>query len=131
MSTFIQAAFNARIHDATPVGRWFVCLMETVPYYGGPEEGGWWGSDSQCLAFREYPTEAEAEIAKAAVLDLACELQEDSRREFGEQCAREMAWLEARGLDANFLPEVDGESSYYVYVGNEVPEASQGCRHYE
>lgn len=131
MSNFVQAAFDAVISDAKRPESRFVCLMESVPYYGGPEEGGWWGSDTHVIAFKEFPTEEAANEAKKAVDKLAKELQDESRKSFGQQCLREMEWLEARGLDADFLPEPDGESRFYVYVGNEVPESSFGCRHYE
>jgi hypothetical protein len=79
-----------------------------------------------------FDTAEALEAARAKVEALAIELNEQARRDFGEQCLREMAWLEARGLDSDYLPEVDGESSYSV-VTEDVPGSmvSQGCRHYE
>ncbi len=130
-NTFIEQSFHAICKDAKAPEAWFVCLIEKVPYYGGPEEGGWWGDDSACIAFKEYPTEESAAAAAAAVTKLAEELRDDSLRQYGEHCCRQLEWLDARGLDADFLPEDDGPTDYYVWVGDHVPEASRGCRHYE
>ena len=105
--------------------------MESVPYYGGPEEGGWWGSDTQIVAYQHFQTEEQAELAKEKVKELAKELKEEAQRNFGNKCLFEMDWLEQRGLDSDFLPEVDGESEYYVIVSEGLPEESRGCRQYE
>ncbi len=125
MDSYVKAAF-----DAVCGGGHFVCLMESEPYYGGPEEGGWWGADTRCVAYREYPTEAAALEARDRVRALAEELSADSRREYGRTCLEQTAWLEARGLDDSFLPEVEGEVRYYVIVSTEVPEESFGSRTY-
>lgn len=79
-----------------------------------------------------FDTRESLEAAQEKVEALAVELTNQARREFGEQCLREMEWLEARGLDADYLPEVDGESRYFV-TAEDVPGSmvSQGCRHYE
>lgn len=43
-----------------------------------------------------------------------------------------MEWLEARGLDADYLPEPDGELSYFVTIEDQPGSSeSRGCRHYE
>jgi hypothetical protein len=130
MST--KEAFFSVCEDAQPAESHYLSLYVSVPYYGGPEEGGWWGSDTLLVAYKHFDTSEALEAAQAAVEALAVELNEQAKREFGEQCLREMEWLDARGLDADYLPEVDGESSYYV-VTEDVPgsRVSQGCRHYE
>ena len=44
----------------------------------------------------------------------------------------EMEWCEARGLDADYLPEPDGEVTYHVVTEDTPGEGvSRGCRHYE
>lgn len=128
----VKEAFFQVCDDAQPASSHYVSLYCNVPYYGGPEEGGWWGSDTVLVAYREFDTEIAAKIAKEGVEQLAKELNEQAKREFGEQCLRESEWLEARGLDADYLPEVDGEESYYVVI-EEVPgsQSKVGCRHYE
>lgn len=130
MSGFLQSAFNAVLTEATQAEEWFVILTEDIPYYGGPEEGGWWGHDSVVVAFQSFASEELAWAAREKVMSLADELTEQSRREFGDYCLRTMEWLEERGLDADFLPEPDGESRFYVSVSQEVPSNSFGTRQY-
>lgn len=127
---FFQAAFEAVCKEAKPAEGFYVCLMESVPFYGGPEEGGWWGRDTHLVAYQHYPTEEQADAAVKQVEKLAKELSDESRKDFGEQCLREMEWLNARGLDADFLPEPDGESEFYVLKCEGLPEESRGCRQY-
>lgn len=130
MST--REAFFTVCDDAKPAESHYLSLYVSVPYYGGPEEGGWWGSDTHLVAYKHFDTKEALEAAREKVEALAEELNQQAHREFGDRCLREMEWLEARGLDADYLPEVDGESSYSV-VTEEVPGSmvSQGCRHYE
>ena len=130
MST--SEAFFSVCDDAQPAESHYLSLYVSVPYYGGPEEGGWWGSDTALVAYKHFDTSEALEAARAKVAALAVELTDQARRDFGQQCLREMAWCDARGLDADYLPEVDGESSYSV-VTEDVPGSmvSEGCRHYE
>lgn len=129
--SYLQQAFDAICNQSIQAGGCYVVLMEEVLFYGGPEEGGWWGRNTYIVAYQHFPTRFQAEVAEREIRLLAEELQAESRKTFGEQCLREMAWLDARGLDADFLPEPDGESRYYVKVCEELPTESRGCRHYE
>ena len=128
----INEAFFAVCADAVPASGSYVCLYCTTPYYGGPEEGGWWGADTKLIAYYKCDSEAHAEAVQAKVEALAKELSADSLRSFGQGCKAQCEWLEARGLDSDFLPEVDGEEKYFVSV-EQVPgeQASTGCHHYE
>lgn len=119
---YLQSAFDAVCKEAKKPEGYYVVLMERRPFYGGPEEGSWWGSDQIVTAYQHFTTEEAANAAKEQVEKLAKELSEESKKEFGKQCLREMNWLEARGLDANFLPEPDGESEYYVTITEELPQ---------
>ena len=127
----VKAAFEKVCKDAKQTEQWFVVLMERVPYYGGPEEGGWWGTDSAPAAYQQFPSKDQAEAAAEAARAMATELQTESRKRFGEQCLRETEWCEERGLDPDWLTEPAGETEYYVIVSREVPQPSYGCRHYE
>jgi len=126
----LQAAFDQVVADAVHPERWYVVLVEDAPYYGGPEEGGWHGSDRIVHAFKEYPSEALAEEAAEAVRKLAGEMALEAKKAYGEQCVREMEWLDARMLDADYLPEPDGPSDFSVLVIDSVPENSYGSRQY-
>ena len=128
----INEAFFSVCRDAKPARSSYVSLYMSVPYYGGPEEGGWWGSDNVLVAYHQCGNDDEAEAVKARVEELAEELSREAKRDFGRACAAQCEWLEARGLDSDSLPEVDGEESYFVAV-EESPGTlvSRGCRHYE
>jgi hypothetical protein len=130
MSRYISHAFELAIPDAVTRQSWYVTLMESAPFYGGPEEGGWWGQDTRIIAFKEFPSEETAKAAYEAVLKTAEEMTLLSRRRYGQECQESMDWLEARGLEADFLPEPDGESTYFVYIGKELPREHTGDRQY-
>lgn len=130
MSSFIQAAFDKVIEDARKPETWYLNLVETVSVYGGPEEGGWWTDDRFLVACQEFPSREAAEAAKVDVLKLAEQLTKESKKEFGERCLREMEFLEARGLDADWLPEPDGDATYDVFVSNEIFQDRHGNRQY-
>lgn len=85
-NTFLREAFHQVCKDAKPAEGWYVSLIEVIPYYGGPEEGGWWGSDREVIAYQHFATEEAAQAAKEAVKKLAEELSQQARREFGRQC---------------------------------------------
>lgn len=126
----LREAFRTVIPDAAPRETWYVALMESRPYYGGPEEGGWWGSDTLVVEVKEFPTEAHARSVMARVEAEAKRLSAESRTAFGNQCLNEMEFLEAHGLDADYLREPDGESSYTVRLSKDYPEEYRGARGY-
>ena len=126
----IQDAFDEVCTEAVMAEGAYVVLMERVPYYGGPEEGGWWGSDTHIRAYQYFPTLAQAEAARMQVEKLAQLLSADARHSYGQQCLREVEWCDARGLDADYPREPDGESSFYVLVSSELPMESRGTRQY-
>lgn len=129
--SFIQQAFDEVCSSSKEPEDWYVCLMERVPFYAGPEEGGIWSSDTLLVAYQLFQTEELALEAEKKIKKLAKELTNESRKEFGRQCLRQSKWLEDRGLDDNFLLEPDGESEYFVRVCQTLPEPRYGSRHYE
>lgn len=109
----------------------FCSLYVSEPFYGGPEEGGWWGNDTRLIASQEFNSIELAEMAENAIKELAEKANQDAKRDFSEQCRAEMDWLEARGLDADYLPEVSGEAKYFVRIETQSgSNESEGCRHY-
>lgn len=127
-----REAFFQVVSDATPARTSYISLYVNEQYYGGPEEGGWWGQDTKLVAFRECTNEVEALAIRNKVDVLAVQLTRESKDNFGQACKAECEWLESRGLDADFLPEVNGPDRYWVtdedHPGSLV---SQGSRHYE
>jgi len=126
----LQAAFDKVCADAKTPEQWYVALMESVPFFGGAEEGGWWGEDEILVAYQDFPNETLANAAKDQVEKLAEKLERDALREYGDQCLRECDQLEARGLDADYYPEPDGPSKFYVIVSETLPVNQFGCRQY-
>lgn len=110
----IKQAFFTLCADAVEAKRHYVSLYVSIPFYGGPEEGGWWGRDDELVAYHEVSNDVEAEALSAKVKELAEELSKQAKDAFNRACQQECEWLEARGLDADYLPEVDGEESYWV-----------------
>jgi hypothetical protein len=84
------------------------------------------------VASQKFGTAEAADAAAQEVQKLADELSKDARDGYLRGCAAQTEWLEARGLDDSFLPEVDGEDSYAVYV-EEVRggHAYESSRHWE
>lgn len=121
-------SYFKRLPNAEHASTCYVSLYVRVPYYGGPEEGGWWGEDIRLVAYQRCCSEEEAEMYHCDIEAL----NDSARREFGEFCQTQCDWLEARGLDADYLPEVDGPEEYFVVIEDTVgSHCYQGCRHYE
>lgn len=120
--TYLESAFNAICTNAQEPEEWYVCLIESFQAYGGPEEGGWWYTVQAVAAYQQFPARILAKRAAAKVNELAKELENQARATYGEHCLRSMEWLEARGLDADFMPEPDGPSEYRVEISRTVPQ---------
>ena len=128
----IEAAFHQVCDQAKVASGFYVSLYSNRPFYGGPEEGGWWGSDVILEAYQRFDTAEAAQAAREKVEALAKELTNEAKRKFGKQCLKEMQWCDSRGVDYDYLPEPDGEENYFVAIEEQPGEqASQGCRHYE
>jgi hypothetical protein len=127
----IQDAFHKICTKAKPTEDWFVCLMETATYYGGPEEGGWWGQDTTCIQYQRFNNKFDARKAKKRIELLAQKMNAESKKAFGNKCLKEMDFCDQRYMEYDALPEVDGEESYSVILSQSIPQDSKGCRHYE
>jgi hypothetical protein len=128
----IKRAFEKLCESPVESQTFYVSLYARVPYYGGPEEGGWWGEDWHLVSYQQVSSEVGARELQDRIVELADELSTQSRREHDQQCRRECEWLDARGLESDSLPEVDGATEYFVRV-ERTPGAAekQGTRHYE
>ena len=132
MSDAIKAAFFEVCTSPVETVGHYLSLYLNSPYYGGPEEGGWWGSDSSLVASQYFPTEEQAIEARDRASNLVKEMNDEARKDYGNQCRRELDWCEARGLEQSFLSEVDGEANYWLCVeSTEGSQESIGCRYYE
>jgi hypothetical protein len=123
-------AFHAVCTDAVkPNGKWYVVLWEHVASYGGPEEGGWYNHSAFVQAYKCFTNEEAAQMALQEVQKMAEELTKAQSRIEGQACLDSLEWLEARGLDADFLPDPD-RSDYSVSIQDTPPESrdAQGMR---
>ena len=65
------------------------------------------------------------------VRERAAELSLEAERVNGEACLSSLDWLEARGLEPDYLPEPNGPEEYFVMVTESVPSFSVGKPTYE
>jgi hypothetical protein len=128
----LRAAFEAVCVNAVKREGVFLSIYRRSPFYGGPEEGGWWGED---VVLEEYQSFDFVADAKAALNDIDLHVTAENnaaKLAYSRQCRRESDWLEARGLDDDALPEVSGPESVFVRIETTRGSfESTGARHYE
>jgi len=112
----IQRAFEALCKDAERGKACVVSLYANVSWYGGPEEGGWWGNDTVLDSYQRCSTQEQADQLKEKVEELAKLRTKEARRAWGEQCASELEWCDERMLDYDYLRETDGHNTFFVTV---------------
>jgi hypothetical protein len=93
----------------------YVSLYAEIPFYGGPEEGGWWGRDIMLVSHKQVCSN-EVSLVKEQFEAVAKELGQAAKIRFGQQCINDMEHADALGIDLDSLPEVDGEATYFVYI---------------
>jgi hypothetical protein len=134
MRSYDKEAFFAVCQDAVPATRSYVSLYADQSYYGGPEEGGWWGHDQVLVAYYLCLTDVEAEAVRAAVEKLAGQMSKDAKDDFNRGCKAECEWVEQHDPMADvsdYYPEVGGEVRYWVATEDRPGSlASEGSRHY-
>jgi hypothetical protein len=125
-------AFMSALPSATLAKPHYIVLWKRTPFYGGPEEDGWWGNDEEPVAYHRVSTLEAAEELRKQIEAAAAAQTEEAKREHGDRCLAQLAYCEARGIDDSnsVYGEDHGAESYYVTVQKEVPEASYGDRHY-
>ena len=132
---YIQAAFNQVCSKAVVAESNYVSLYVDLPYYGGPEEGGWWGSDTELVAYQQVSSEAEAKAIKDEIVKMSESLNDEARQRFYADCARSVEWVEEHDPMADvsdYFPEPDGDERYWVAVESKPGSfKSQGSRYYE
>ena len=122
----------SRLATIVTPGTFYVTLWQKVPFYGGPEEGGWWGSDHIPLRFAKFNTQEEANRAHEAVNHLAHSLTRDERHEHQRRCMDILDWCDERNIDddVDIFGEDDGPSEFYVTIELEIPQPLLQDRHY-
>ena len=134
MSDMMIEAWNAVTEgEATAAQPHYVSLYEDLPFYGGAEEGGWWGNDRILREYLQVPSLAAAEALRYQLEITASEMTKEAKRSHAAACLAqcEQAW--ERGVDPETIyGEDDGASEFIVRIET-VPGAAayRGCRHYE
>jgi hypothetical protein len=129
MSAIFEAFHRIVSTPITPVSA-YVVLWRSEPFYGGPQEGGWWGSDTLVEAFERVNTREEAEALCERIETLADELTADAARAHGRGCRAQLDWCEARRIDDSnsVFGEDHGPTTYFVTVEDHPPRDQHGER---
>ena len=110
----------------------FVTVYRRDRYYGGAEEGGWYGTDVLLETSVEVKSMRLAEQLKAHLENAANAKSELNKREWSELCVRELDAAEQRLIDPLSLPEPNLPSDYFVHIETEQgSQIRRGPRHYE
>ena len=130
----ISQAFAEVCKNAKSKRLVYLSLYRSDPFYGGPEEGGWWGSDTHLVAYEEFSSNKEALLALEKVEKFAETLEIRGKIAYGMNCQEQIEWCEARGIeDSNTVfGEVDGPSRFFCRTEYELGRHEhRGTRHYE
>jgi hypothetical protein len=128
-----EQAFFETCDQAEEAQDRFVSLYRNSRFYGGPEEGGWWGNDITLVATQRFPTEAQAEAAKARLEILRDKLNRGAQADHGDVCLDQLDACDWDGEEAQArYGEVDGPEEYYVAI-EETPGSQEhrSSRYYE
>ena len=128
----IREAFLKLVSEPVRTESVYIVLWRVTPFYGGPEEGGWWGSDAHPEAFKPCSSREEAEALRERIKALADELTREAALEHGRGCLSQLAWCEERGIDdsTSVFGEDSGPDTFYVSVQEGFPVAHYGNRYY-
>lgn len=133
MSDTIAEAFDAVCATAARRATCYLVLYRREQFYGGPEEGGWYGHDDFVEAYQQFPTEEAAEAARKAVEEMAARLTREAEEERNMAARRACEWAEARGesLDGPDDAYWTRGDQYWVTVQTEMPSDMRESRHWE
>jgi hypothetical protein len=132
MESYIKSAFEQVVSERSRNEFVTVSLYRIESFYGGPEEGGWWGSDwileESATYFSKEIAESVAEKIKVRAEELSRSTKDSTYRHWALECNQ----AEARGEDPADLPEPDGPTRWSVVTeGYPGQHAFRGSRTYE
>ena len=113
-SIFLQA-WNEIIEDSEVAQECYLSLYENVSYYGGPEEGGWWGYLQILQKYCKCSSREQAEMLSNKLREHCEQLNKESKKADGEDCLRHMERADRRGEDVDD-DGYDGPSTYYMII---------------
>lgn len=113
----LDDAFWAVCAEAEVPKRAYVSLYSVANWYGGPEEGGWWGHTVKLEGYMLCNTEQEAHDRAEAVQTYADQLTEEARDAWSRRCQQECENALFRGVEPEDLyGEVDEPDEWFVAV---------------
>lgn len=129
----IEDAFREVCDHAEESETRYVSLYCAEPFYGEPEEGGWWGCDVRLVATQGFPTISQADAAVDRIEALVKQLQAGAQASYGDMCLSQLESCGWNGEEAQSrYGEVDGAADYFVVIEDHPGSAEHlGCRHYE
>lgn len=129
----ISQAFDTVCTSAVQREVVYLVLYRTVEFYGGPEEGGWYGHDEFVEAYQEFPSRHAAEAARTAVEALAARLTREAEDERNRAALRacERAYARGEDLDGPDDPYWTRGDEFRVVVQSELPSDTRGNRVWE
>ena len=101
-------------------------------YYGGPEEGGWYGTDLTLESSVQVQSKRLADELAAKLSSTADQKTKFAKTAWSKMCQRELDAAEASLIDPLDLPEPNLPDEYCVFVERVKGfHATRGSRHYE
>ena len=128
----IERAWDRVVEDATKAEGCYVVLFCDRPYYGGPEEGGWWGTDNLVVSYRRCSTQEEAEAILTKMDEEVKNLNREADLDHGHLCLAQCARADAMGVEVESLyGEDSGSLRFRATITQELPRDYYGNRFYE
>jgi len=127
---FLQA-WNEIIEDREVAQDCYLSIYQCESYYGGPEEGGWWGYLHILKEYCKCSSREAAEMLMEKLQERCKQLNNEAKIADGEDCLRHMERADRRGEDVSD-DGYDGPSTYYMTIES-VPGENQVTTksHYE
>jgi hypothetical protein len=130
----ISEAFHATVTDATTVTNGaYLVLRRREQFYGGPEEGGWYGWDDFVVAYKHFPSEDLARAAMGAVEAYAKDLNREATDAQNRAARAACELADARGEDLGNADDAYWTlpDEHYVRVETGIPQDERESRHWE
>jgi len=110
----------------------FVSVYRKERFYGGPEEGGWYGTDMFLERSVQVKSKTLARELKARWTEWATGKTKDARLDWSNLCQRELDAAEAKLIDPLSLPEPNLPDEYIIHIETKKGSLERrGSRQYE
>jgi len=129
-SIFLQA-WKEIVEDSEVAQECYLSLYENQPYYGGPEEGGWWGYRQILQQYCRCTSRDAAEMLMKKLENYCEQLSKEAKKADGDDCLQHMERADQRGEDVDDYG-YDGPSTFYMII-EAIPGQNQNTtqRRYE